>query len=215
MTKVVESFEFWKNLSLEDLPGEIWKDVIEFEGGYEISNFGRLKSLKRIAKTHNLYKDIERTYPERIIRAGLDSAGYPIVKLSAFGRMKRTSLHRLVTTAFIPNPENKPEVNHKNGIKTDARLENLEWVTNSENQKHAYKIGLQNANHVRGEESNWVKLTELQVIEIKILLSKKVTLKEIGKIYNVHFSTIWYIKTGKNWGWLKPSLEDCKNVDEL
>ncbi len=105
---------------------EIWKDIEGYED-YKVSNLARVKSLK-FGK-------------ERILKQGIDNHGYPVVTLCN-GTQKNFKIHRMVAIAFIPNPCNKPEVNHKWGNKLDNRATELEWATKSENQLHAYKIGL-------------------------------------------------------------------------
>ena len=116
---------------------EEWRDIAGYEGVYQVSNKGRVK---RIVATH--------TTKPMMRKPTLAGAGYPSILLSKDGVARRYNVHRLVAKAFIPNPDNKPEVNHINGIKTDNRAENLEWVTVSENKLHAYRTGLYEARRV-------------------------------------------------------------------
>lgn len=111
---------------------EIWRDIQGYEGLYQVSNLGRVKSLKR--KTIN-----NRCFKERILKTGLETVGYYSVVLCK-EKQKTKTIHRLVAETFIPNPNNYPCVNHKNGIKTDNRIENLEWCTYRENTKHAIDV---------------------------------------------------------------------------
>ena len=110
---------------------EIWKPISGYEGLYEVSNLGRVRSLGHFVG--NQY--IERRFQNRIrlIKASNRKANYKGVTLHKDGKQKAFLLHRLVAEAFIPNPENKPEVNHKNHIRWDNRVENLEWCTRQEN----------------------------------------------------------------------------------
>lgn len=113
-----------------------WKDVPGYEGLYQVSDEGRVVGTVRRGSSGNE------------IKSHIRRDGYRYVVLYKDAKGKNFALHRLVAMAFIPNPENKREVNHKNGDKTDNRVENLEWTTPKENTKHAFDSGLNN-NRIR------------------------------------------------------------------
>lgn len=116
-------------LSLEDFEGEIWKDIPEFDGLYQISNYGRVKSTQRLVIKSN---GKENPVQERILRPFINK-GYVYATLSKNGKQPNLKVHRLVATAFIKNPDNFPDVNHKNENKKDNRACNLEWCTKEYN----------------------------------------------------------------------------------
>ena|SRR3990167_3830110 len=123
------------------LSEEIWKDVPGYEGYYQISSLGRVKVVPKVVKSRNRASGVNtRTISESIKVNEIAYNGYARITLSKLAKSKRYSVHRLVAIAFIPNPENKPAVNHINGIKTDNRIENLGWVTNSENEMHSFRV---------------------------------------------------------------------------
>ena len=129
---------------------EIWKDIKGYEGLYQVSNLGRVKSLPKSWTAG--YGGIN-THNGKILKGTLSSTRYNQVELYKNKSNKKYTIHRLVAMEFIPNLENKPFINHKNGIKTDNYIENLEWCTNSENQIHAYREGLQKkrGNHYKAK----------------------------------------------------------------
>ena len=127
----------------------IWKPIVGYEGYYEVNNNGEVRSLKREITLPNGNK---RTIPARILKPKKNGIGYLFYTLSKGGIPKTVYVHRAVADAFLINPENKLEVNHCNGIKTDNTVENLEWVTHAENVRHCYDTGLCNnkgGNHFR------------------------------------------------------------------
>lgn len=127
---------------------EIWKPVVGYEGIYEVSNTGKVKSILRFV-TSKVGKT--RPYKEKILKPTFCNQGYGRVTLFEDGKRVRHKVHRLVALAFIPNPENKPHVNHIDARTSNNSVYNLEWCTASENIKHAYKIG--NACHKRSNHN--------------------------------------------------------------
>lgn len=105
---------------------EEWKDIVGYEGLYQISSEGRVKSLKRIARNNH-------TVDSKIRKPKIDKDGYCCVSLWIDGVSKEHFIHRLVAQAFVPNPENKPCIDHINTDRTDNRAENLRWCTHKEN----------------------------------------------------------------------------------
>jgi len=116
---------------------EIWKDIIGYEGMYQISNLGNVKSLDRIIWNGH----VNHLHKGRLMK--LKGNEYKDVLLCKQGKIKKWFIHRLLAIHFIPNIDNKPQVNHKNGIKYDNRLDNLEWATSKENNRHAWDNGFQ------------------------------------------------------------------------
>ena len=123
---------------ISNLDNEIWIPVLSMEGYFVISNYFRIKRLPRKFKdasnrTQNLREKITKQYKCK-------STGYIMVNMNVNGQEYRTTTHRLIAIHFIPNPLQKKEVNHKNGVRDDNSISNLEWVTPSENIKHSFSV---------------------------------------------------------------------------
>jgi len=158
---------------------EIWKDIVGYEGSYQISDFGRITSYDRISIDGRRLKGC-------IKKLSIHHTGY----LHASLYSKLFLVHRLVAEAFIPNPENKPDINHINGCKIDNRVINLEWTDDFMNQQHSYKTVLFHAN---------AKLTPNDVENIRALLNSGYPQMKIAAMFSVDPTTISKINTGKIW----------------
>ena len=139
---------------------EIWRDVVGYEGLYQISSYGRLMSLHKQSN--------------RLLKGKYDKDGYVEYALCRNGKVKYRRSHRLVAEMFIPNTEDKPMVNHINGIKDDNRVDNLEWCTNRDNTIHAWNTGLNEnsrevASYTHGKQCKLIKITDGSEIKFNSL----------------------------------------------
>lgn len=192
----IESHEHAKQTVM--LENEIWKDIAGYEGLYEVSSFGRVRSMPRnIPKTR--YGQMVPTLYSGKLLSGTNRLGYRAVLLYREKASKHFLIHRLVAVAFIPQVEGKPQINHINGIKDDNRVSNLEWVDASENQLHAIALGLVDHSHMKGANNTGAKLTADDVIQIRSLLQAGKKSNELAAKYRVSTSCIYKIKHGLKW----------------
>ena len=188
---------------------EIWKDIKGYENGYQVSNYGNVRSLDR--ETINKNGTIKR-YKGKILSLGQNKNGYKFCCLHKSLNRKIGKVHQLVARAFVDNNEDKPEVNHLDGNKANNNAENLQWCTRSENIKHAYDTGL---NYVsdrqkrltslanRGEKCSKSKLTEFDVQVIRdAWATGAFTQKYLSDKFFVGQDQISRIVNYKRWAWL-------------
>ncbi|WKV24073.1 HNH homing endonuclease [Bacillus phage PSYJ-YH] len=161
---------------------EEWRPVEGFPL-YSVSSEGRIINVR----TGRLLKQVKDKY------------GYMRLSLNRDGTSHTQKVHRIVAKAFIPNPENKPQVNHISGIKNENKVSNLEWVTNSENILHAYSLGLLNTSPTTGEKHGLSKLTEKEVLLIREMSSQGTGSRELSKTFKISQSTICDIIKRRSW----------------
>ena len=181
---------------------EMWKDIKGYEGLYQVSNLGRVHSLDRFVprKTGTVQK-----VHGRILKLPEDKDGYSQVSLWKRNKMKKAKAHRLVGEAFIPNPNNLPEINHKNEVKNDNRVSNLEWCTRKENINH-------------GTRSEQVAKTKRKpVIGINLDTGKKTTFKSMREAskFGFHPSAIRKVCIGEQEAHKGYSWEFAKEGEEV
>lgn len=173
---------------------KIWKDIPGYETLYKVSNYGEVLSIKR-----NI-----------ILIPHVNASGYLAITLCKNNIRNTRTIHRIVATAFFGKSD--LTVNHLNGIKTDNKVTNLEYCTRSENNSHAYRIGLHDSKNKKlskkmkkalSEDSPRAKLKEKDVLEIRKLRKEGYKNNDLAKMYNVHPVTISLIITNKNWNKLK------------
>lgn len=155
---------------------EIWKDIEGYEGRYRVSTLGKVYSCvsEKTLKTAN-------------------TRGYLIVCLTMHRKQVNHKVHRLVALAFLGNPENKPQVNHIDGIKTNNNISNLEFVTPSENIIHAHETGLSSTNITNR------KLTDIEILTIATMARAGHSPKKLSEGYKVAIQTIYKIEKGDLW----------------
>ena len=172
---------------------EIWKSVPDWEDYYQVSNLGRVRSLDRYCK--NRAGSGKQT--GRVLKAHKTNKGYMMVSLSLDKKRFHTGVQRLVAKAFIKNKENKEQVNHKNGIKDDNNVFNLEWCTNSENINHAHLNNLIKQKY--GEKHHMSKLKNHQVISIRDRICNGETVTEIAKEFKISVTAICNLNNKKTY----------------
>lgn len=179
---------------------EIWKDIMieGFEDCYEISSLGVVKSKNKTM----LYKGkYERNWTGRIRKQFNNHRGYPMVLLSKDGYKKTIPTHILLAKTFLDNPENKKEVNHKDGNKENNSISNLEWCTRQENMNHSINVL---GKHHAGESHYNANLSVKIVLEMRRLFDTgKYTKTEIGRMFNVGKDHAINIINNKCWKTLK------------
>lgn len=173
---------------------EEWRDIEGYEGIYQISNLGRVRSLSRIVARN---RGGPKKQAGQILSITVRKGPYLGVTLSKNGRKKNFTIHRLLARHFIANPAGLAEVNHIDGNKFNNCLSNLEWVTHGGNSKHAYDLGLNKGPW--GEKNFSSKLTALSVQAIRTLIACGVEQKFLASHYGVHNSTISAIHLRKKW----------------
>lgn len=181
---------------------EIWKDIEGLNGLYQISNLGSVRRLYRISKSNRPIKKgkYDAHLQPIIMKQYLSNYWYPSVCITINKQKFRFKIHRLIAQAFIPNPENKPCINHKNSIPTDNRIENLEWCTHRENMEHASRNN--RFPERKGVMSARAKLTEYQVRRI-LRNKEKLKPKQWSTKFMVSVSTINSIVYRRNWKHIK------------
>lgn len=172
---------------------EIWHDVIGYEGLYKVSNLGNVKMLQRLLPDKRILK-------EKILKQQIQRNGYLLVGLRKEGKQKFILVHRIVASAFIPNIENKKQVNHIDGNKLNNKVNNLEWVTASENIKHAYKTGLKHTLIGELNGNSKIKKEDVDFIRKNYKPYDRIfSRKKLAEMFNISIATVKKILSNDLW----------------
>jgi hypothetical protein len=180
---------------------ETYVDIPNTDGAYSVSNLGKVRS--------NGFGRSRNRRP-RTMSPGLTGSGYRSVIFSINGAKTWRMVHRLVASAFVPNADQKEQVNHINGVKTDNRAENLEWVTPAENTRHSIRTGLARSQH--GEGNRMAKLTAKEASQIMGLRGSGMPQRKIAAMFGVSSKTVSKIQCGNGW---VSSLKDAATKEAV
>ena len=158
------------------MKSENWVDINGYEGKYQVSDMGNVRSTN------------QGQHHDKVLTERLGTHGYNRASLSSGGIVREYRVHRLVAQAFIDNPDGKENINHINGIRNDNRVSNIEWCTKSENAIHAYETGL--------HRKLYGKLDESDVLSIHAL-SMDYSYRDVGMMFGVGSSTVYSIVNGR------------------
>lgn len=174
---------------------EEFKDIPGWEGMYQAGNHGTVRSLDRIVVscTGKAYHRKGKIMPQHY-----NEDGYRVVYLTRNGRDRTLGVHRAMALAFIPNPDNKPMVNHLNAKRDDNRLDNLEWCTNAENIKHSFNLGISDN---RGDKHPRRVLTMEMVRQIRNELATGKTPQEVADIVGTKRRNVYAVRDRQNWNY--------------
>lgn len=173
---------------------EIWKPIPNYNNFYEASNTGKIRSVDRIVKQRNNRKQLKKG---KILSPSINRCGYLVQPLSRNNKLVSFTVHKLVAITFLEKPKYKCEINHKDGNKLNNNVDNLEWVTRSDNLRHAVKNNM--ITYHNGIKHKNSVFNENELKSIRALLSVGSSPLKIAKSYNVHFSTIYRIKNNQTY----------------
>ena len=171
------------------------KDVVGYEGLYQVSDTGQVRSLDRVDGRGRHWKG-------RVLAQSINTSGYLCVNLSIDGKQTLKYIHRLVAEAFIPNPDNRPQVNHMDGNKQNNHVSNLEWATAKENMRHATETGLRDYEWMKGTKHPKAKLTDDDVRFIRHNYKshdKQFGGKQLMEKFGISKNTLHAVLIGKTW----------------
>lgn len=175
--------EIYKNLSLEDLPGEVWRDVVGYENKFMVSNMGRVKMLERKVLANKSIKTIK----EHILNQYVTEKGYLCVHLWSNNTKKQEFVHKLVLSSFYREKYNDEECNHKNEIRSDNKLYNLEWITHKENLNYGNRTR-KHSESMKNHPSMYKGVIQMDMNGN--FISEYPSLREAGRMLNIHMTNI-------------------------